>query len=759
MVTRRHWAITRILPPSSRSNDKPMRTSVARRIFAGVVVATFILFLSELSVLRPISAQTSSGKSSPDRAELIRLSRDLREGNSTSTYAALRDFAEKNSGSTLGARAALALGFADYEKKRHADAQKWFALALKDVVLRPYARYWLAQSQIASKDLPHALEQLEMICKDAADSVASELALDPLTSTAIALGKPERALAAFDAFGKVDTKSGLILLRAQALEKANKLTAAAKAYQIVYYKFPLSPTAQTAGSRLKELQKRLKGEFPQASGELEIARAESFYTARKWKESRDEYNRLVTKLKGDAREPAVLRLAQSKAQLEKKPAALEKLKLNRPELEAERWYSISQSQRAKKNEAGMLAAIERVANNFPDSEWAEESLFSAGNYFWMKLDRVQAAKFYRRVWKQSPNGKNAQAAQWRVAWSEYLQSDANAAASIEEHLKKFPGSIYTANALYWRGRAAESAQDIPLARAFYSKLMLAFPRAYFSAQGAERLKTIGEGPMGSSDVLSHVQAPPALAFHGEIPAGAKRAWERAQALHEIGFDATEELELRAAHAANPAPRLLLEVAKSALESGRFLPAIAAARQAVPQIETRRYEDIPEDVWRTIYPLMYREGIEENAARVGLDPMMVAGLIRQESVFETRAVSRVGALGLMQLNPPTGKALAKKEKLKFSKARLFEPAFNLRLGTIELARLKQNLGGWEPALAAYNAGPGRVAQWQAERKYSEPAEFVESIPITETREYVQVVIRNAEMYRTIYGRKIAGSQGQ
>jgi soluble lytic murein transglycosylase len=126
------------------------------------------------------------------------------------------------------------------------------------------------------------------------------------------------------------------------------------------------------------------------------------------------------------------------------------------------------------------------------------------------------------------------------------------------------------------------------------------------------------------------------------------------------------------------------------------------------------------------------------------------LIRQESTFLPDAISRAGAVGLMQVLPSTGRALARRERLPYSRHRLFNPEYNLRLGITHLAALVSSYGSIEKALAAYNAGEHRVAAWTANGDYAEPAEFVESIPFTETREYVQIVMRNAEVYRRLYG---------
>jgi soluble lytic murein transglycosylase len=97
-------------------------------------------------------------------------------------------------------------------------------------------------------------------------------------------------------------------------------------------------------------------------------------------------------------------------------------------------------------------------------------------------------------------------------------------------------------------------------------------------------------------------------------------------------------------------------------------------------------------------------------------------------------------------------LARQQGIAWSSpAVLYQPATNLRLGTFYMrALLNQWSGHWEETLASYNAGASRVKQWLSWATYREPAEFVESIPITQTREYVQSVIRNAAVYREIYG---------
>ncbi len=107
-------------------------------------------------------------------------------------------------------------------------------------------------------------------------------------------------------------------------------------------------------------------------------------------------------------------------------------------------------------------------------------------------------------------------------------------------------------------------------------------------------------------------------------------------------------------------------------------------------------------------------------------------------------------GLLQLLPSVGKSMAKEEGIHhFETNQLLDPSTNIRLGTLYLKQTLNKFGGRpEYAFAAYNAGDNRVADWQSIGHYRDMDEFVESIPFTETREYVQAIIRNQEIYREL-----------
>jgi soluble lytic murein transglycosylase len=171
---------------------------------------------------------------------------------------------------------------------------------------------------------------------------------------------------------------------------------------------------------------------------------------------------------------------------------------------------------------------------------------------------------------------------------------------------------------------------------------------------------------------------------------------------------------------------------------------------LPSAATASIKSIPLVYWRILFPEPWWETIKTESAKNNLDPYLVASLIRQESEFNPSAVSRANACGLMQLLPSVGKSMAHQEGMKnFQSFQLFDPATNIRLGTRYLRQTLDKFGGvTEFALAAYDAGDERVTEWQAAGPYQGIDEFVESIPFTETREYVESILRNKETYKAI-----------
>jgi soluble lytic murein transglycosylase len=684
--------------------------------------------------------------------ELTALARDLRHATPGS-YDRLAAFANNRASSVWGQRAALALGYDDYSKSRPQQALAWFQKANADPLLHEYTLFWTAQTARALHKNGEAAQDFAALLKDYPNTATKEQVLETYVPTAVDIGRPQDGLNALASYPATASKPALLLIRARANEAARKLFEAAKDYQTLYYKFPLADEAQDAAIALPKLNKRLHSEFPYATGELQDQRSQIFYDAHKWREARAEYEKLAAMLKDPAnptRQRALVRAAECRQHPKPAPYLFVNLRLTDPEADAERLYFLSQAYRSEKNEVAMLTTIEKVAEKYPQSRWTEDAVMAGGNYYWVELDRSKAAHYYERVLEAFPGGKNAYNAEWRIAWVAYLERQPYADEKLTVFLRKYPISGEAVDALYWLGRNAERGGNPAHARAYYKKAIDRFPTTYFAYAAQNHLEKLGPGEENAPDFLAQIPPPLSLRFFDEpIAPNVLDRWNRAQALRTIAFDASAELELKAAYAATVSPRFLVEAAQAAFDQGHFATGMAYGRLAVSSFDSRKFSEVPVNIWKVLFPLPYEATLRREAERNDFDAMFAAGLIRQESTFQADAVSSANAIGLMQILPKEGRRLAKQRKVRYNRASLYDPNINIELGMLYIAELCRATGAPEYAAAAYNAGEEHLAQWKAERSYEEIPEFVESIPFTETHEYVQIVLRNAAMYRMIY----------
>ena len=228
--------------------------------------------------------------------------------------------------------------------------------------------------------------------------------------------------------------------------------------------------------------------------------------------------------------------------------------------------------------------------------------------------------------------------------------------------------------------------------------------------------------------------------------------EKSDELSTIGlFDwAVDELT-EAKKTANNSPKINLALAHHYRLKGDNVAALLALQKSYPDYAQMFPEEMGREEWDIFYPLTNWNDIKQWATGRGLDRYQVAGLIRQESVFNPRAKSPANAYGLMQLLLPTARTVAKNygaSVMPTSPEDLYRPALNIELGTAFLKDQFAKFGRIEYVAVAYNAGPGRVGPWRATLP-PEMDEFVEAIPFKETKAYVQGVIRNSAQYRRLY----------
>jgi soluble lytic murein transglycosylase len=224
-------------------------------------------------------------------------------------------------------------------------------------------------------------------------------------------------------------------------------------------------------------------------------------------------------------------------------------------------------------------------------------------------------------------------------------------------------------------------------------------------------------------------------------------------LLRLGFPEAVSSELLAAdrtRAKAEGIRLLVHLLNLA---GDARSAHALARTSLRRELSGRVTSETRPIWELAYPLAFRDAIEKHCTTVKLDPDLLQALMREESALDPQALSWAGALGLTQLMPYTARAVARRLNIgNVTPRRLLDPDLNIRIGSAYLADLVDRWDGThEYALASYNAGAGAVSKWRRERPALELDEWVEEIPIAETRGYVKRVLRSYNTYQLLYAR--------
>jgi soluble lytic murein transglycosylase len=381
------------------------------------------------------------------------------------------------------------------------------------------------------------------------------------------------------------------------------------------------------------------------------------------------------------------------------------------------------------DDAGAQRLYRQLIAHFPGEPDAAEARYAIGRIQQEAGRYDEAFDTYDRLARELPRAPIANEARWRAGWVRYLAGDLRGAASYFEAIADDGPSPVHVAAEYWAARIRALLQD-PAGDAALSTVANDHPATYYGGLAAGRLGRI------VSDVTPNVVAPPPAAFPDDLP-GVHAA--RARALAALGLMGLARRELDAI--GDDAPRLLVAQAYTAVRAPGAALQSARGLGSDPDDTTRRF----------LYPLGFWPVLEQEARARGLDPLLVASLIRQESLFLPDAVSPADAHGLMQLLPRTAREVAGDAGLTQADARALDVVpTNVRLGTTLLRRLLDRYdGSHAKALAAYNAGEDAVAKW--ERRYGPRPddEFTELISFRETRDYVKLVLQNLQVYRQLY----------
>jgi soluble lytic murein transglycosylase len=404
--------------------------------------------------------------------------------------------------------------------------------------------------------------------------------------------------------------------------------------------------------------------------------------------------------------------------------------------------------RQRRDRDAAIATLDRLVRDYPKSREAPDALRLKAEILEAAGKPAEAEKAYVKLMTDYPDDDEAAHALWRLGWMSWFRNNDTETTARWGRLHTAKGAQSLRDATtYWLGRAWERRGDRDQASRLFSQLVRDTPRTYYGLLAAKRVPAVAPGTAAPFAF----PADPLEALQGDT------RFARAEALRDVGLRqfADEELdEITRTSVAEPKRLYALSAAYVADE--RYHMALRILRRYFLGV-ARSAAPTPREFQEMFYPLGWREALTTAADRVSLDPYLVAAVVREESSFSAGARSRVGARGLMQLMPDTGRAVAQSRQIPFPDADVLDqPAVNLELGSTFLAGLMREFGDARLAAAAYNAGPTRVREWWSSRRTDDMEVWVDQIPYNETRAFVKRVMLSWDEYRRVYADKTKGA---
>jgi len=664
-------------------------------------------------------------------------------------YAGVAAYARSHSGDAAAA-AYLALGHAYLLDKRYAEAETALADARRaDGETADYADFLDAEASHAAGDEAAAETILHGFAGRYPESIFDDQAPELEANVLLAVNNLDGARKALaEAAGTAAAeRPGYQLAEGEVELGLGQKQAAEETFKRVLLGHPLSDEANTARAKLTQMG----AESSLTVTDLRTL-ADAYYDAGRYAESAEQFQALMRQPGLDAMARNGFAVSEAACQLKLKrltTAEARALPDTNDENGARRLDLLMELARSHDDTAEQQNIMTEMETRFPHTLWLADALFSSGNMYLLKRDYPTAIKYYNDLAARFPGDKNAAAAHWRAGWLSYrLGLFKDAERIFDEQIRLYPSATETVSALYWRGRLYETEDHNPaLAAANYRTIVRVYQHFFYAQMARQRLSALGSTQPAAEPQLDNLQpSPPSNLVDAISEASPHLA--KARLLANAGLNEYIAQEIKA----DPDFASMSALVEAQIYSsyGETFRAVRAAKRGLPGAASASIASIPLVYWHILFPEPWWDTIQAESAKNNLDPYFVASLIRQESEFDPYAISNKSAYGLMQLLPVVGRQMAREEGMEhFQTFQLLDPQMNIRLGTRYLRQMLDKFGGvQEYALAAYNAGDNRVVDWEAAGPYSGMDEFVESIPFTETREYVEAILRNEETYRAI-----------
>lgn len=665
----------------------------------------------------------------------------------------LHQLMERHAGSVWARRANLLTGVLLIERQP-AEALAFLRAAQRDFpLLEDYVRLWIGEALLKSGDVFASASLLDIIPNVVPDTLLGSriayrageawfrvgqcgYAMEPL-SRGVAQ-EPQDAAA-----------SRALLMLAECQHQDSRSPDSAVTLRQIWTRYPQTPEADEAE---KKLSQRLDGQPWKPTPDERYARASALASVALNDEAVGELKAFLSSAPGHPkRDEAKFKLGLAQARLKRYDQAkmvFQELASNGPSSEANEaavWLARSYLRLGEGDRlVNLRQAYPKLALT-PEQQAA--ILLVLGTWYDDQNQLDQAIAQYRHIVQFGDQTEQRAEALWRIGWIHYRTGSYQDSVNTLQELvaiKEDPAN--NPQALYWTARAQERLQDAKAAEVYQ-----ALCRKYAWTYYCQLTRTRQDVP--PPDLTNGTPDPDG--GNGRTGIAQDVHYRRAVELRTLGLEQEAGREvawLLDRYVRNRAA--LVELITRLSEAGGYHQGLRLARLHFRDGLERGLEPVQPSLWSVAYPTVYLPTIRAlSSAR--LDPYLAAAIIREESQYDARAVSRVGAIGLMQLMPSTAQAVAQRNGGTVTRDDLFDQETNIRYGVRYLEQLLgQFNGNLVHAVAAYNAGPPIVTSWIQKFGDKEPDEFVESIPYQETRQYVRRVLRSYREYRRLGGEACA-----
>jgi soluble lytic murein transglycosylase len=538
------------------------------------------------------------------------------------------------------------------------------------------------------------------------------------------------------------------------------------AYRTLYVRFPTSSEAERGMLRLEALLPAEQRSMAWMTPGERLERAERLAAANECEQALQEVRLIpAIALAGELAVGAAKRQGLCAFKLRRYRDAIAVLETFRhtpttDQRAAEALYVLGMAYQRDRRDSEAERLFRQLAAREPHTPWNGKALVALGLAYDGRQDVERAIETYRELITRFPTADRTDEFAWRIGWLRYGQRHFSAAAhDFDMAAQRFPRSMFASNARYWQAKALEKTDRHTEAMALYEQVARQFPYTYYGLRAQEVMSpksafgaVVGQGSASDRALATFERDAPPTGVGVVLSPDAEFHRVRVDELLALRFleDAREEVSQLAKRLGEGVPEQIF-IARQYLRADLSLQAIRTLNAALSTVAPDDRLQLPRDFWSSLFPQLYWIEVQEAAGQVQLDPFLVLSVIRQESAFNARAVSRSDARGLMQLLPSTGREVSQRLGLgPFRTDLLFEPRLNVRLGTHYLGGLAEtHRGNLILALAAYNAGPGRLRRWVQDLSTADWDEFIERLPFEETRGYVKSVLRNYGVYQQLY----------